>query len=198
MKETIRQKTTMLLGPNRNEELDYSKYYTAVYHDFAELKKEYPYSYLSIPPTSTPSLAQLIVVAVNACTIAYTRGSIDDFTESFSRKLRVEIPLNYQQAGCKVYGGKWINIEKIKKMYRHFNGSADKDGNHCFCVGVPESFITMDNVLLECVRTADNMLTAYRKYLSGKTKGLDLLAYSHGTKGELEYEQYQKKKRKCK
>lgn len=158
------------------------------------MKEEYPYSYLSIPPTCVPSQAEIITIAVNAKTLAYTGGTVEDYTGLYSRKLRIEIPIDYQEAGCKAFGGKWIKKNKVSKQYWHFNGDDDNEGNHNFCVGVPESFNKMSNVILECVRTADNMLTAYRRYVSGKAKTLEILAFSHGSKGEKEYERAQRKK----
>ncbi len=192
MQKTTKTRAITEHGVNFAERLKYTEYYKAVFKDYKELKAEYPFSYLCIPPTSAPSLAQMIVIAVNISTIARTGGRIDDFTGLYSRKLRVEIPIDYRQVGCKIYGGKWIEKNVIKKEYWHFNGTDDKYGNHNFCVGVPKSFCGMDNVLLENIRTADNMLTAYRRYITGKSDTLELIAYSHGKRGEIEYERLQK------
>lgn len=182
------EKPTTRLGANKMDKMDYKDYYKTVLRDFNELKEEYPFSELCIPPTCLPSLARIDVIAVDTDTIAITRGGIEDFVGRYNRKLRVEVPLDYQNKGCLVFGGKWIEKKLVKSQFWHFNGPDDNDGNHLFCVGVPASFISMDNVILECVRTADNMLTAYRKYMTGKSKTLELNAYSHGSKGEKEYE----------
>ena len=42
-------------------------------------------------------------------------------------------------------------------------------------------------MILECVRTADNYLVAYEKYLKGVSKNLELLSYSHGETGKQQY-----------
>jgi len=86
----------------------------------------------------------------------------------------------------KVYGGKWIDTKLVKEKYQHFNGKR-KDGCYLFCVGVPESFPQMENVILENIRTAEKMLIAYELYQTGETRSLELNAYSHGTKGINEY-----------
>ena len=45
----------------------------------------------------------------------------------------------------------------------------------------------MSNVILENVKTADHILTAYADYISGRTKTIVLAQYSHGERGINEY-----------
>ena len=112
---------------------------------------------------------------------------ISEMRERFGSKAKeIIVPFDYKKAGCKVYGGKWIDTKLVKEEYQHFNGKR-KDGCYLFCVGVPESFLKMENVILENIRTAEKMLIAYELYQTGETRSLELNAYSHGTKGINEY-----------
>lgn len=69
------------------------------------------------------------------------------------------------------------------------------NGKYLFCVGVPQSFIHLKNVLLENVRTAESMMIAYESYQRGITKKVNLIAYSHGEKGKNEYNRNRKQYR---
>ena len=83
---------------------------------------------------------------------------------------------------------------RLAELYndQHFY-DINSHGKYQFCVGVPESFIYMKNVILENVRTADKMLVAYELFQTGQTNKLELLAYSHGDKGQKEYKNERKK-----
>ena len=61
------------------------------------------------------------------------------------------------------------------------------------CVGTPEAFSSMKNVLLEAVKTADNMLVAYERVQSGTSDRVILNAYSHGDIGRKEYQNDRKR-----
>ena len=77
-------------------------------------------------------------------------------------------------------------------MDRHFYEKG-KNGMREFCVGVNESFQTLNNVILENVKTAENMLIAYEQVQKGITLRARLIGYAHGNKGEKEYERDRKK-----
>ena len=66
---------------------------------------------------------------------------------------------------------------------------------YLFCVGVPQSFIYLKNVILENVRTAESMMIAYESYQRGITNKVDLIAYSHGEEGKNEYSRNRKRYR---
>ena len=55
------------------------------------------------------------------------------------------------------------------------------------CVGTPESFALMQNVILENVRTAEHMLIGYEHIMRGETKSLDIIAYDHGDAGRKQF-----------
>jgi hypothetical protein len=57
----------------------------------------------------------------------------------------------------------------------------------------PESFPLMKNVILENIRTAENMLIAYERVMAGESETLDLIAYSHGDKGREQFKKNRKK-----
>lgn len=168
------------------------EYFKNAFEDIHRTKEIYPFIEITSPPTVVPVPIQLKVVAVNAEFLETNRASREDFTGTFSRELEIIIPFNYREAGCKVYGGKWIDTKIIKSQYQHFNDKRE-DGSYLFCVGVPESFPQMENVILENIRTAENMLIAYEMYQTGQTKTLELKAYSHGNKGIDEYRKDRKK-----
>ena len=176
---------------------DWINYYKKVKHDFEELKNRYPFSELILPPTAKPSQAKIMSIAVEKRLIDTINGKRDDFLGAYSKQIFLEIPLDYTQSGCIVYGGKWINVDSIKPqdihLYRknkHFHNSAY---GYELCVGIPESFSHMRNVILEAVRTADNLLVAYERVQTGESTDLILHAYSHGDTGRNEYAKDRKK-----
>ena len=59
---------------------------------------------------------------------------------------------------------------------------------YSLCVGLPESFPLMKNVILENVKTAENMLIAYERVMTGVSNTLELIAYSHGEHGSKEFQ----------
>lgn len=144
---------------------DYEMYYDAVMADVKELRQYYPFSKRILIPSVEPGPIELDVIAVDA---------------------------DYQEKGCLVYGGKWIDYSSIPSSQKHFNGRL-ADGTLLFCVGVPQSFAKLSNVILENVKTADNMLTAYQLLQTGQTKTLNLISYKHGAKGCNEYDKDKKR-----
>lgn len=177
----------------------WKEYYRSVHSDFKELIQYYPFSELRIPPTKKPSLAVILVVAANRGLIEKTCSIKSDFTTEFTKELYLKIPVDYKTSGCNVYGGKWIDSEKISQQDLHiYTNDSIKIGDfvgYKMCVGTPESFLDMRNVILENVRTADNMLVAYERIMRGDSIELNLIAYSHGDKGRKEYLRDRKKYR---
>ena len=164
------------------------EYYNLVKKDFQGLKFQYPFSTLFLPPTVYPCEATLKVIAAHRDLINEIGAVEADFIGDFSKELYIVIPFDYKTKGCKVYGAKWLDKKRFRDRDIHFYPEKFlKDYGYEFCVGVPESFVKMENVLLENVRTADMMLIAYKDYMSGKTNKLNLKAYSHGRVGEKEY-----------
>lgn len=159
--------------------------------DFVEMKKSYPFSYLTIPPTVEPSIASITVIAVNKSLIEAVQGKQEDFTGEYSKRLLLIVPLGYRTEGCKVYGGKWIDTRLFQNKDIHFfheNGRLIQDERGLYmCVGTPDSFSNMKNVIFEAVTTAANMLVAYERVQSGASQELYLKAYSHGNQGKEEY-----------
>lgn len=112
----------------------------------------------------------------------------EDFLGDYSKGLVVKVPLDYRSMGCEVYGASWIRVSELAKDDRHFHDDCRlTELGYRLCVGVPESFPLMDNVLLECVRTADNMLVAYERVMRGEAERVELASYSHGLAGIKEY-----------
>lgn len=168
------------------------EYVEDVFADIRQARETYPFIEAILLPTVDPAPIQLKVVAVNKSLFERTNAKCEDFVGLYSRVLEIIVPFDYKKAGCKVYGGKWIETKLIKEEYQHFNGKR-KDGCYLFCVGVPESFPQMKNVILENIRTAEKMLIAYELYQTGETRSLELNSYSHGTKGINEYTKDKKK-----
>ena len=166
-------------------------YYQSVHKDFDELREIYPYCYLTIPPTVEPQVASIRVIAVNKDLINLTGATEEDLLNMYSKELWVLIPGKYKNEGCFVYGGKWIDKNVIPQAQQHFY-NLDPDKGYRLCVGVPESFARMNNVILENVKTADHILTAYADYMAGRSKKIILNQYSHG---DLGINEYRRKKR---
>ena len=171
---------------------DYEMYYDAVMADVKELRQYYPFSKRILIPSVKPGPIELDVIGVDAGYLEKTGATETDFIDEFSRRLHIVIPYDYQEKGCLVYGGKWIDYSSIPSSQKHFNDRL-ADGTLLFCVGVPQSFAKLSNVILENIKTADNMLTAYQLLQTGQTKTLNLISYKHGAKGCNEYDKDKKK-----
>ena len=167
-------------------------YYDNVLNEINELKRYYPFTSYTIPPTLSPSPVQIRTVAADYKLIKKTRALEQDFLGEYSKELEIIVPYSYRISGCIVYGGQWINKNILLYNDQHFY-DRNSHGKYQFCVGVPESFIYMKNVILENIRTADKMLVAYELFQTGQTNKLELLAYSHGDKGQKEYKNERKK-----
>ena len=169
-----------------------TRYLKDVKRDFEQLKEKYPFSTIQITPTVEITPVVINVIAANRSLIDTMHAFPEDFQGNYSRQLRVIVPFDYQERGCHVFGGKWIDKNFINGKDMHFHEKMN-DGSYRFCVGVPESFPRMQNVILENVRTAENMLIAYEQLQKGLTKTIKLKAYSHGEKGKDEYRRDRKR-----
>ena len=174
-------------------EVNWNQYYNDVYTDFVEMKKLYPFSYLNIPPTVKPSLAEIRVVAVAKSLLEAVCGTESDFLSEYSRELHLFIPVDYKNKGCDVYGADWVKMDKLAKEDIHFSRKRGtlirKKYGFKICIGTPDSFSLMKNVILENVRTAENMLIAYERIMSGVSENLGLIAYAHGNKGRQQFQE---------
>ena len=173
----------MVHGENNLTGLDYNEYYQNVQADITELIQEYPFTKRVIIPVVIPEPIILNVVAVNIGIIRECNAQEKDFKGAYSKELKIVIPYDYRRNGCKIYGASWIDLGKIPPKDHHFNGK--ENGKYLFCVGVPQSFMHLKNVLLENVRTAENMMIAYESYQRGITNKVDLIAYSHGRREKM-------------
>ena len=170
-----------------DRKIDWEKYYNNVLTDFREIKKQYPFSYLTILPSIRPRLATIRVVAANKNLIEAISGVEMDFLGKHSKELFIIVPVNYRNIGCEVYGGKWIKTGRLKKEDIHFYHDRKNKYGFQLCVGTPESFPLLENVVLENIKTAENMLIAYERVMTGSSDVLELIAYSHGDKGREEF-----------
>jgi len=171
---------------------DEKKYLHDVWTDFRELKKHYPFSRIITPPTAKPYEIMIVTIAVGKDIIEDLHAFPEDFTAEYSKCIEIIVPYDYQKTGCRVYGGAWIDISKLKDDECHMLDSLN-DGRYQLCVGVPASFAEQKNAILESVRTADNYLVAYERYQKGLTDHLDLITYAHGFAGIIQYEMDTKK-----
>lgn len=173
----------------------YRHYRSHLLSDFHALLSQYPFSTITFLPTVDPSPAILKVIAVHKELIDEVMGTPSDFTGIYSKELFIEVPFDYQKTGCDLYGASWVDLHRIEEKDRHFFNNCRKT-KHGFklCVGVPESFPLMNNVVLENVKTAENMLIAYERIMCGETSVLeDIKTYSHGRVGRWEFKKDKKR-----
>ncbi|MCD8336680.1 MAG: hypothetical protein LUD18_05270 [Lachnospiraceae bacterium] len=171
-----------------NESTTWSKYYEDVKRDFEEARKEYPFIEMTILPTREPQPIIITAIAVEKRIIDATLARKEDFLDEYSKRIVMKVPCDYQEAGCVVYGAKWLEISRIPKEDLHIYSSDMTQDGYVMCVGTPESFPLLDNVILENIRTADAMLVAYEKVMRGIDDSLNLIAYAHGDKGRKQFE----------
>lgn len=155
--------------------------------DFEDMRHEFPYAEFRVPP-AVPPRAEIDVVAASADLINTLRATREDFVGEYSRELNVIARPHYQTLGCEVYGADWIDLGAIDEQDWHFfDGCRVTERGYRLCVGVPQSFAQMDNVILESVRTAAHMLIAYERVMRGESRRLELFAYPHGPAGVAAY-----------
>lgn len=161
------------------------------------MKEQYPFSYLTIPPTVKPMEVEIRVVAASKGLIDMVCGVESDFLGAYSKELHLCVPVNYRNKGCIVYGADWVKTEKFADDDIHFfheDGELIRTRHGLqICVGTPESFPLMRNVILENVRTAENMLIAYERVMTGATEKLEMIAYAHGEDGRIQFQQNRKR-----
>lgn len=164
------------------------KYYEDVKRDFEKARKEYPFIELTVLPTREPQPIIITVIAVEKRIIDATLARKEDFMDEYSKRIVMKVPYNYKKTGCTVYGAKWLEISRIPKEDLHIYSYDMTQDGYEMCVGTPESFPLLDNVILENIRTADAMLVAYEKVMCGIDDSLNLIAYAHGDKGRKQFE----------
>lgn len=168
---------------------EWSKYICDVKRDYNEAKRYYPYMEMSIFPTSKPSQIVVRAVAAEQDIITETCAQMEDFIGSYSKELYIEIPFTYRKDGCKIYGAKWLDKKLFQNKDLHFyEYEYDRNKGYRMCVGTPESFHLMKNVLLENIKTADAMLVAYERVQRGDSDKLNLIAYAHGNSGREQFQ----------
>ncbi len=137
------------------------------------------------------------MVAVNKGLIDMVGGVESDFLGDFSKALHLQVPVDYRNRGCIVYGAGWIKTEKLANEDIHFFHDDGKLIRTRFglqiCIGTPESFPLMKNVILENVRTAENMLIAYERVMTGASERLEMISYAHGEQGRIQFQKNKKR-----
>ena len=166
------------------------KYFENVSNDLIAVKAYYPFTQIIAYPFSNPGEIELKVVAVNKNILHNINGKKEDFTNKYSKELKVIIPYNYKSTGCKIFGGKWFDETIIPSKERHFYSKLP-DGDFELCIGVPQSFANMENPILEAIKTAENIMLAYEFFQKGISTKINLYSFSHGGKG---IEQFKKEK----
>ena len=167
------------------------KYSRDVQNDFTELKGTYPFSTLTFPLCCRPECALIRVGAVNKILVDAVNGVETDFLGEYSKELYLKVPVDYKENGCYVYGARWLDITKLNfqdiHLVREKSITENTIWGYKLCVGTPESFAWMQNVILENVRTAEQMLIGYEHIMRGETKSLDIIAYDHGDAGRKQF-----------
>lgn len=182
----------MVPGSMDNRLLKYTRhinnklYFYAVNRDINEALKYYPWINEIYIPTIIPTTKIYEAIVVNKKIIDLTRAEREDFTKDYSKKVYIIVPPKYPYQHCLIFGGRWIKEYKLQVKDIHFEELFDKI--KLFCVGVPKSVLNFSNIILDNLKTIENMLICYELYQKGKSNKLELLAYSHGIEGELEYE----------
>lgn len=175
----------------------------SIQSDFDELSRFYPFSSIVFFNVNSRYLACITAVAASVELINAINGREEDFTGNYSRTVFLFVPVDYKECGCHVYGCGWIDFDYIADKDKHFyldsiNIRRGKKVETIYkylptpfgyrmCVGVPESFSRLKNVLLECLKTADNLLTAYERIMRGISRTLAVSSYSHGNLGRREF-----------
>ena len=81
-----------------------------------------------------------------------------------------------------------MDARRFEKKDLHFyDDKLPNPHGYLMCVGLTESFPLMKNVILENVKTAENMLIAYERVMTGVSSKLELIAYSHGDAGKKQF-----------
>ena len=169
-----------------------------ILQDYNELTKHYPYASIKFQKLGSVEYGLIRVIAVKKKIIDKTLARKEDFLDEYSRELFVVVPHGYRSRGCIVQGAKWLDLTKIPKSDIHllpwgitlFDRYVKLGYN--LCIGVQESFADLKNVILENVRTADHILTAYENFMRGDTNRIKLFGLKHGKEGSKEYSKFKK------
>lgn len=170
------------------------EYKNDVLKDYEELIKIYPLFSFFRPPLSYNHYYCLKGYLID-------KKEIDDLNitnehlPEYDKKVYVVIPPNYKDVGCYVYDRFSFDVNIIPEEDRHMYDDDSIKGYSCLCVGVPNSFKQMKNVILEAIKTSSNIVKAYMSYINKLSDKIELLAYSHGDKGKKEYESNKEKYR---
>lgn len=180
---------------------DWRRYFSLVLKDFQELKERYPFSTLYLPPTVDPQTVTIFTIAVDKEIVEMTNGRPDDFKGQYTKELFIEVPIDYNTKGCRVFGCPWFDKTRFQDKDIHIYHDKNRkkiESNYGYqlCVGTPESFQNLGNVILEAVRTAEFILVAYERVQIGESNEVELNAYSHGEKGREEYKRARKREAK--
>lgn len=158
-----------------------------VYKDLKEVKKYYKYTEIINYPIKDMSKICIKTIALNNRLFEETYSRYEDCVKDYSREIYVVIdPRYYKTNGCDVYGIPW-DVDRIPQESLHLYLDNTMNGCRKLCVGVPASFKNLSNPILECIRSAEHLITAYILYLKGVTNKIELIEYSHGEKGKKEY-----------
>lgn len=167
------------------------KFFHQIERDISEASHYYPWltcQHVRSPSAKDMTAAVISVIAVNKDIINQTECSKEDCISEYSHQIILYADENYQTNGCTVFGGQWIKPKLIPFEEQHwYKNMALKDGTKCLCIGIPQSFADQRNVILESIKTAENLLTYYQILQEGKTPPAKLIQYSHGDLGIYEY-----------
>lgn len=167
-------------------------YYNEVFDLLRKIECSYKYFRIILLPTLRPTLIGCEIIAVNNTIINSTHATKFDLTNEFSKEVWIVIPTKYKTNGCDVYGGEWIDETKIDNDSKHFYKLEDFSF-YKFCVGIDEEMAKSKNIVLENIKTIENVLVEYEKMMVGLCKSYEGLHYSHGLEGIYEYRRKNKK-----
>ena len=175
------------IAPFQRDHID-QQYYLDVDKDIKEVKTYYKYvDEMFTIGYSKPHFRIFKVLGVSNDILNETHSTKEDYLGAHSPEIYVVVPEDFKQRGCIVYGLKWDDLSLISEKDLHVNPGRDNNGYHELCVGVPESFSRENNPILASIRTAQFMIMSYKLFLTHQTDKVELLSYSHGNKGRLEY-----------
>lgn len=171
----------------------YNSYLSSVKNDILELKNIFPFISEIIIPTAYPYISKVYEIYLVNKTLIDSLGITKQYCiNNFEiKKIVIFIPFNYKEKGCHIVFNTMLDVTSIPNEHRHFNNYFI-DGFE-FCAGVPESFIELENVILENCRTAENYIIQIDSYINKEIDEIKLIEYSHGDEGKDEYGREKKK-----
>ena len=164
------------------------QYYREVDKDIKEVRQHFKYvDELFSTGLNKPSFRVFSVLAVSNEILNETNSTKEDYLGNHSQEIYVVVPDNYKEKGCIIYGLKWDDLSLINDKDLHINPGRENNGYHELCVGVPESFSKEKNPILASIMTAQFIIMSYKLFLTHHINKIELISYSHGDKGRLEY-----------